>query len=191
MPLYRWVLQVEFTIFGLLKGGDKTRSDYVYKATFDHILSVLTPQNRLAIETSLTTGLRISDVLSLKTEDVRQSDRLTVIESKTGKKKRIYLSNALRDALLRFSGKIYIFPHRLDYRRHRTRQAVYKDIKRACKAFRIKNLQISPHSARKIFAVSQFQKYQDINRVKKLLNHDDEAVTMIYAMADTITEKRK
>lgn len=166
------------------------RSDYVYRATFEHVLSVLTMSNRLAIETSLVTGLRISDVLSLKTDDVRRSDRLSVVESKTGKRKRIYLPHDLRDMLLRIAGKIYIWPHRLDYRRHRTRQAVYKDIKRACKAFRLTHVQISPHTARKIYAVSKYQKYQDLAKVKQLLNHDDEAVTMIYAMADMITARR-
>lgn len=166
------------------------RSDYIYRDLFDHILSVLTTENRLAIETSLVTGLRISDVLSLKTDQVVRSDRFSVVESKTGKRKKVYIPNDLRNALLRISGKIYIFPHRLDFHRHRTRQAVYKDIKRACKAFRIKDLQISPHTARKIYAVSKYQKYQSIEKVKNLLNHTDEAVTMIYAMADYITDRR-
>lgn len=167
------------------------RSDWVYKDTFNHVLSALTWPNRLAVETSLATGLRISDVLSLKTETVRNLDRFTVTELKTGKKRKIRLPNALRDDLIAISGKIYVFTGRLDCRKHRTRQAVFKDIKRAQRAFRIKHLNISPHSARKIYAVSKYQKYQDLSKVKALLNHDNEAVTLIYALADQITLSRE
>lgn len=170
------------------------RADYAYKATFDHILSAMCWCNRLAIETSLATGLRISDVLSLRTDQVRNTPdgRVTVREAKTGKLRTVRLCQSLVRELMSISGKVYIFEHRLDYRRHRTRQAVYKDIVRACRAFRLpKSLHLTPHSARKFFAVSKYQQTGNLDRVRKLLNHDDESVTMIYAMADEITARRQ
>lgn len=164
------------------------RSDYVNDEIINHILAALTPANRLAILTSLYTGLRISDVLNLRTQAL--SERLTVRESKTGKNRRITMPKQLVDDLLAQSGKIYVFESRTNYRKHRTRQAVYKDIKRACKAFRItKRLQISPHSARKIYAVKAYGK-SDIRTVQKLLQHDSEAVTLIYALADELTARK-
>lgn len=153
-----------------------------------HILAALTYENRLAITVSLLTGLRIGDVLSLRTRDLL-SDRFTITEEKTLKRRTIRLPNKLRDELQSISGKIYVFENRLSARKHRTRQAVYKDIKRAAKAFRIKS-NISCHTARKIYAVSEYKKDFSVARVKKLLNHSNEAVTMIYAIADELTKRK-
>lgn len=166
------------------------RTDYCDKQFFIIILGALTLENRLAVLVSLYTGLRINDVLSLKTEQIKKQ-RFTVIEEKTGKKRKIRLSDDLLDDLLKISGKIYVFSNRCDYRKHRTRQAVYKDLKRACELFRIsKTLTITPHTARKIYAVElRYDDKIDLKKVQELMNHSSEAVTMIYAMADELTRK--
>ena len=154
---------------------------------FEHLLAALMPPNRLACEVSACTGLRISDVLNLRT--TKLSERFSVRELKTGKTKRVRLPRALLDRLLAQAGRIYVFENRLDYRKPRTRQAVYKDLRRAAKLFRVKT-HISPHSARKIYAVSEYRRTGSLAAVQKLLNHEDEAVTMLYAMADQLTERR-
>lgn len=165
------------------------RSDYIDPNYFLVILGALTRENRLAVLVSMYTGLRISDVLSLKTEQIRKQ-RFTVKEQKTGKAKKIRLSNELVEDLLKISGKIYVFSNRLDERKTRTRQAVYKDIQRACKLLRVSSSYVvSPHSARKIYAVNIYRDRLDIRKVKSLLNHESEAVTMVYAMADQLTER--
>lgn len=164
------------------------RSDWVNNDIMGHILSALMLENRLAIVVSLTTGLRIDDVLSLKASQLKT--RMTVTESKTKKKRTIRLSESLLDELLRISGKIWVFEGRCDARKHRTRQAVYKDIKRACKAFRVPTtLKVSPHTARKIYAVKQYKRTCSLDKVQSLLNHSSEAVTMIYALADELTRR--
>lgn len=177
---------IELTIFGLLKGVLNLRSDYIPKDAINHILSALTAPNELALQVSLCTGLRIDDVLSLKTEQLK-TNRFTVTESKTMKRRKINLPIPLWNDLLKQAGKIYVFEGRNDPRKHRTRQAVYKDLKRAATLFRVKNLQISPHSVRKIYAVEKYQRTCRLDKVKELLNHSDEAVTMLYAMADAVT----
>lgn len=166
-----------------------SRTDWVEHDVMSHILAALTYENKLAITVSLLTGLRIGDVLKLRARDLSK-ERFTVVEEKTLKRRTIRLPVRLRDELLAVSGLIYIFEHRLDPRKHRTRQAVYKDIKRAAKAFRCKG-NISCHTARKIYAVSEYKKDFSVARVKKLLNHSNEAVTMIYAIADEITQRKK
>lgn len=153
-----------------------------------HILAALTYENRLAITVSLLTGLRIGDVLNLRTRDLLR-ERITITEEKTLKRRTIRIPDKLRDELQGIAGKIFVFENRLSARKHRTRQAVYKDIKRASKAFRIKS-NLSCHTARKIYAVSEYKKDFSVARVKKLLNHSNEAVTMIYAIADELTERK-
>lgn len=165
------------------------RADYVFKQEFEHILAALMPENRLALEVSLATGLRIGDVLNLRTEKL--APRMTVRELKTGKTRRVYIPVELLDRMRKFSGKIFVFEGRFDYRKPRTRQAVYKDLKRAARLFRMEKKQISPHSARKIYAVEEFHKTGDLRRVQRLLNHDSEAVTVLYAMADVMAKRRR
>lgn len=165
------------------------QSNYVFREELEHILAALTVPNRLAMELSLQTGLRIGDILAIKTEQL--ASRFTVREAKTGKNKRVYVPADMLERLRSISGRIYVFENRLNRNKHRTRQAVFKDLKRAAALFRIdKRLIISPHSARKVYAVDMYHKYGDIEKIKNLLNHSSEAVTIIYAMADIMTEKR-
>jgi integrase len=163
------------------------KAEYYFKREVEHILAALMPANRLACEVSLATGLRIGDVLRMKTEALAQ--RMTVQEEKTGKNRRVYLTNDLYTRLLRQAGRLYVFPHRLDGKKHRTRQAVYKDLRRVRDLMRLK-VNLSPHSMRKVYAVNEFHKDGDLKRVQKLLNHSSEAVTMIYALADEQLKRR-
>jgi integrase len=141
------------------------------------------------LEVSLATGLRLSDVLSLTTQRVKP--RFTIKEQKTGKPKKVYLPADLLDRMLGQAGEIYVFEHRLDKRQHKTRQAVWKDINRSMKLFRIpKKMVISPHTCRKVYAVEEFKKSGNLSAVKNLLNHSNEAVTALYAMADFLTERK-
>lgn len=152
----------------------------------EHVLALLTPSNALAVRVSMHTGLRISDVLSLETASIKP--KMWVREMKTGKCRCVGLPAPLRHDLEQYAGDKYIFPHRLDKTRHRTRQAVWRDIKRASKALRLPQ-NIAPHSARKIYAVDLMKKYGDIDRVQKVLRHKYLHTTMIYAMADVLLER--
>ena len=89
----------------------------------------------------------------------------------------------------KIAGKKYVFEHKNDPERHRTRQAVWKDVKRAAKAFRLPQ-NVAPHSARKVYAVDLLAKYGDIAKVQRALNHSGPSVTMIYAMADQLYRQK-
>ena len=162
------------------------RSDFVERDVLGHLLFALTDSNRLACMVSLETGLRIDDVLSLPAS-ILNHNSFTVIEKKTGKKKRCRLSKGLRQQLVNRSGEFYVFPHRYDEHRHRTRQAVNADLKRAARLFRVK-LNVTPHSMRKAYAVDLMRRYGDLSRVASALNHDptQSAVTLIYALSDIL-----
>lgn len=160
------------------------RSQWINTDEIGHILYALTTPNRLVCEVSLSTGLRINDCLNLKTEQVRKQ-RFTVREQKTGKSKSVRLPTGLQREILAQAGTIYAFEGRLNGRKPRTRQAVFKDLQRASRVFRL-SVHISPHSLRKIYAVEEYKKDSDLKRVQRLLNHSDEAVTMIYALADQL-----
>jgi integrase family protein len=133
---------------------------------------------------SLHTGLRVNDALSLKKAELKPQFWIT--EAKTGKKKRVNLPQSLLSDL-KAAGEEHdsqwLFPGRSDPDKHRTRQAVWQDVKRAAKAFRLPQ-NVGPHSFRKVYAVDLMQRYGDIAKVRRSLNHSDFGTTMIYAMAD-------
>ena len=156
------------------------KTEYLLNREVDNVLSALTRENALVMRVALHTGLRVGDVLALKT--AKLAPRFWVTESKTGKRRQVGLPEPLLSDIKNNAGKTWVFPGR-DPRQHRTRQAVWKDVKRAAKAFRLPQ-NVGPHSARKCFAVDLLHKYGDIERVRRALNHNSETVTMIYALAD-------
>lgn len=162
------------------------KTEYLLEKEVRLVLAALTYENQLVMRTALTTGLRIGDVLALTPDKLKP--HCWVTEQKTGKKRQIGLPEPLLSELKKNAGKYWVFPGR-DPKKHRTRQAVWKDVKRAAKAFRLKQ-NVAPHSARKVYAVELMKKYGDIDRVRRALNHNSETVTMIYAMADMQLEAK-
>lgn len=164
------------------------KSEWMAKGEICHVLAALTPENRLACEISLATGLRIGDVLGLKSELLKKR-RFTIREQKTGKTRVVYLPQNLRERALDCAGQHYVFEGRIDGRTHRTRQAVYKDLRRAAEFFKCKE-HVTPHSMRKAFAVAEYARCGNLRKVQELLNHDSEAVTILYAMADVLNRRK-
>ena len=167
------------------------RADHIAADELKHILAALTPPNRLAMEVAMATGLRIGDVLQIKTQQLRDAKnrRFSVCEQKTGKRRRLTMPEALFRRCLAMAGRLYVFSGRTDWRKPRSRQAVWKDLHRAATLFRVR-ANISPHSARKTWAVAEYSKHGNIKRIQHLLNHGDPAVTALYAMADTLTARK-
>ena len=162
------------------------KTEYLLSREVDNVLSALTPANALVMRVALHTGLRVGDVLNLKTGQL--APRFWVTESKTGKRRQIGLPEPLLSDVKNQAGVFWVFQGRSP-EKHRSRQAVWKDVKRAAAAFRLPQ-NVGTHSARKCFAVDLLAKYGDINRVKRALNHSSEAVTLIYAMADKQLESK-
>lgn len=144
------------------------------------MLGLLTYENRLVMRLLLHTGLRISDALALKPEQLKPN--FWVMEQKTGKRRQVGIPEPLLSDLKAAAGEHWVFPG-ADPWKHRTRQAVWKDVKRAAAACRLTQ-NVAPHSARKVYAVDLLHRYGDIDRVRRALNHGGVEVTLIYAMAD-------
>lgn len=159
-------------------------TEYLLRKELEHVLAALMPQNALIIETVLQTGLRISDVLELKTADLKNS--MWVQEKKTGKKHRCGLTNDLMRRIMAQAGPFWAFPGRKQGT-HKTRQAVWEDVKRAAAAFRLPQ-NVGTHSFRKVYAVDLLARYGDLPRVQRAMGHSAPSITAIYAMADKLME---
>ena len=156
------------------------RTEYLLAQEVDHVLAALMPQNRLIMELALHTGLRISDILGMTPEQIKPQGWIT--EAKTGKRRQYGIPAQLLQKIRAQMSKEWAFPGR-NGKKPKTRQAVWADVKRAAKAFRLPQ-NIAPHSFRKVYAVELMRKYGDIEKVRRALNHSSETVTMIYALAD-------
>jgi len=154
----------------------------------DHVLAALTPGNRIVCQVCLHTGLRVGDVLGLRTEQLGRQFWIT--EAKTGKRRRVNLPDDLLTQIRAQAGKVWAFPSPRSPMRHRTRQAVWYDVKRAAKAFRIRQ-NVAPHSFRKVYAVELLRRCGDAKQVQRALNHSDYATTMIYVMAAELLDAKQ
>lgn len=154
-------------------------TEYLLRREMEHVLAALTPSNRLVCRVCLQTGLRVGDVLAIKTDSLARQFWIT--EAKTGKKRRVNLPNALLAEIKAQAGSVWAFPGRRG-EKPRTRQAVWADVKRAAKAFRLRQ-NVAPHSFRKVYAVELMQRCGDVRRVQRALNHSDQTTTMIYILS--------
>ena len=165
------------------------RTEYLLDKEVRQVLGLLTPSNRLVMRVILHTGLRVGDVLNLRPEQLKS--RLWITESKTGKRRQVGFPSDLLQDLRKNCGENWVFPGRCNPAKHRTRQAVWADIKRAAAAFRLPQ-NIGTHSARKFYAVRLMEKYGDIEKVRRAMQHSRIEITMLYAMADkALTAKYK
>lgn len=170
----------------LRRRREETRTEYLLRQEVERVLAALMPSNRLVMRVILHTGLRVSDVLRLRPEQLQP--RVWVTESKTGKRRQIgFPADLLRD-LRAEAGGHWVFPGR-DPTRHRTRQAVWADVKRAARAFRLPQ-NVGTHSARKVYAVRLMERYGNIAHVQRVLRHSSPMVTAIYAMADSLLQQK-
>lgn len=156
------------------------KTEYLLDREVELVLQLLTYDNRLVMRTCLHTGLRIGDVLRLKPSQLKPNFWIT--EQKTGKRRQVGLPGPLLEDLRSNGDGEWVFPGARPGK-HRTRQAVWKDVKRAAQAARL-TVNAAPHSARKVYAVKLLNKYGDLERVRRALNHGGVEVTLIYAMAD-------
>lgn len=173
-------------------GTEKMKTEYLLNKEVEHVLAALTPQNRLIARACLHTGLRVGDVVALRTQQLAL--QFSVTEAKTKKRRKVGLPTELLDAIKVQAGAEWAFPGR-DPRKHKSRQAVWADVKRAAKAFRLPQ-NVAPHSFRKVYAVGLYDKYGDLERVQRAMKHSSIEITMIYAMADKLlaakpTRKKK
>lgn len=163
------------------------KTEYLLNREVDRVLAALTPSNRLICRVCLHTGLRLGDVLALETKQLGL--QFMVTERKTKKRRRVGLTRQLLADVLEQAGEKWAFPGRKPGT-HKTRQAVWADVKRAARAFRLRQ-NVGVHSFRKVYAVELMQKYGDLERVRRVMNHSSQTVTMIYAMADHLLKQKQ
>ena len=136
--------------------------------------------HRLIIQVGYSAGLRISEIINLKWEDIDFDRNLIHLKRGKGKKDRIVmLSLKVKYNLMNLTHNKqgYVFlTNRNDKYTQRTIQKVLKNA--SMKANIIKK--ITPHTLRHSFATHLLENGTDIGYIKDLLGHSDISTTLIY-----------
>jgi len=132
----------------------------------------------LVLEANL--GLRISDILRLKLDDIVKDGeryRLDITEQKTGKKRTFTVLNELYSYIKIFCLEKGIKPHEVIF--PITERAVSKQLKKVCDYLGYEGL--STHSFRKYFATNVYiNNDYNIVLVQRLLQHSNPQITQRY-----------
>lgn len=161
------------------------KADYIKPSVYGKLYMIMQYENALALRTSLETGMRIGDVLSLEKHQL-VGRTITFIADKTDKQGEKVISADLAKRLKQISGKKWIFTGRFG-EKPRVRSTVWKDVKKASKLIGLEE-NASCHSARKTYAVDLFHS-DGIGAVKRELQHDRLDTSMLYAFSDLLVGK--
>ena len=142
-------------------------------------------RNKCMVQLFLNTGLRLSEMLDLKWENVNlMTGQLKVVDGKGGNDRILWVNEVMLQELCNWRedqseniGKSeYVFStregRRLKYRD--VRGMLYKYSEKAL------NKRISPHTLRHTYATDLYRQTKDIRLVQKALGHADLSTTMIY-----------
>ena len=144
-------------------------------------------RDRAMLQLLYTTGIRVSELVHLKTEDVnlemghitcREGGRTRVIPltAETRKILKNYLDSA-RDHLLRGKESEYLFSNCSGSQM--SRQGFWKVLKGYAADAGIEK-DITPHTMRHSFAAHMLQQGNDLRSVQKMLGHSDISTTQMY-----------
>ncbi len=141
------------------------------------------------LEILYSTGMRVSELVSLPLTDFIRIKDLLQVKGKGGvyrhvafnkeSRKMIEMWLLYRSSIEKFINNKYIFPSN-NGSGHISRQSVYKDLSELSKSTNMKNMQVSPHKIRHSFATHMLNRGADLRSLQKLLGHADISTTEIY-----------
>ena len=138
------------------------------------------------IELLFATGMRISELCSLRPNDINMYDRVILIYGKGAKERRIQIGNdsvvaALTDYHYAYSRDIkecgYFFVNRLN---HRLSEQSVREMINKYAAIASIDLHITPHMFRHSFATYLLEADVDIRYIQEMLGHSSIHITEIY-----------
>jgi integrase/recombinase XerD len=141
-------------------------------------------KHRMMISLLYSAGLRVSEVINLKVEDVSLQDLTIMVRRGKGNKDRMTVfSHRLQEGLQEFlehkTPRDYIFTHRSDDTRKLTVRTVQKVFKRAVRQSGITK-DASCHDLRHSFATHLLEQGTDIRYIQRLLGHKNISTTAVY-----------
>ena len=157
------------------------RDNSTKKLKFLRILTIL--------EILYSTGMRVSELISLPLSDFIKINDLLEIKGKGGVYRHVAFNKESknmietwllhRSSIEKFINNKYIFPSHNGIG-HITRQSIYKELSELSKSLNMNNSHVTPHKIRHSFATHMLNRGADLRSLQKLLGHADISTTEIY-----------
>jgi integrase/recombinase XerD len=143
--------------------------------------AALTKKSRLLLMLFYSSGLRLSECINIRREDLDLNERTGWVRKGKGSKDRLFiLSNALISELRQYfesnTGAGFIFTGRKGRMSARNAQKIVKNAARNAKIGK----KVSPHTLRHSFATHLLDSGVDIRKIQELLGHSNLQTTQIY-----------
>lgn len=139
-------------------------------------------RNELLFKIGIMTGLRISDIIKIKVEDVKGKTEFELTEQKTGKKRKVYLHNVLGELTeylnILEDNEVWLFGNFWNKNKHITANQYYKILQKV--ALELELDYIGTHSMRKTFGYWFYKEYKDIATLMIIFNHSSPKITLNY-----------
>jgi integrase/recombinase XerD len=155
---------------------------YLSEAEVEALLAAATrhPVAQAGLEMLYATGLRVSELLSLRRAAVDRARGTLIVRGKGGRERMVPLSTAARAAAAGMpEAGAWLFPGR-DPRRAMTRQGFALLLKQVALEAGIDPARVSPHVLRHSFASHLLARGADLRSLQTLLGHASIATTEIY-----------
>ena len=152
--------------------------------------STMNVKHKLILKLLYGCGLRVSEVVNLKKEDINFDEGLIHVRLSKGRKDRfVKIPDSLKGELEGYS-KLSEGAHFFMSQRggKLTTATIQKIVKNAAKKAGIKK-RVSPHTLRHSFATHLLEQGIDLRIIQKLLGHSDIKTTQIYTQVSTQTIK--
>ena len=137
-------------------------------------------RNQLLFKLGVTTGLRCSDLVRLKVEQVRGRSSFKIREGKTKKERIVYLNQVMADIADYIEtldkGSVYLFESKKGG--HITVTQAYRILTKAGEM--IGNQSIGTHTMRKTFGYTYYKETKDIATLMEIFNHSSQKITLRY-----------
>ena len=137
-------------------------------------------RDRFLFVFGINTGLRVSDLISIKVGQIRAKSYTDIIEQKTGKTRRVHLL-AIQPEIIEYTDGMdnddYLFPSRMQ-NRHISRTQAYRIL---CQAGDwIGRSDIGTHTMRKTFGYHYYKRTHDIATLMEIFGHSAPSITKRY-----------
>lgn len=147
----------------------------------DLIENTSNPKHKLIIKLLYGTGLRVSEIVNLKKEEINFSENLIKIKLSKGKKDRfVKLPSSIKEELngyLKLILSEYLFPSNRGGKL--TKDTIQKIVQNSAKKAGIKK-RVYPHLLRHSFATHLLEQGTDLRIIQKLLGHSSIKTTQMY-----------
>ena len=142
-------------------------------------------KSQLILQMLYSSGIRVSELVKIKPQDLDFKENIGWVRSGKGKKDRIFiLSKKLSIKLKKYLDKRADWQYVFSKDKPLTTRNIQKIVRKAAKKAGI-NKEVHPHTLRHSFATHLLDAGTDLRRIQELLGHSSIATTQVYTHIST------